>query len=547
MRSAIEALYRGASNGSRYRAVVVATGGGSQALGWLLSVPGASSVILECSVPYSRASSDALLAPLALSSVPQTYGSCSRETSIALARSACFRAMQLAAVEDAQARADEKNSSSDDGNVVDSCALGQEDKKAKANEYWSESNNDDVFVGIGVTGALASKWPKRGDHRCFVTVSDSLARTCVREMTFEKGRRDRLQEDDVCSRVAVRALLAACGHSEAAKSVSLVAPSVADADVDVQVVDGGGMSTEGEDDGWVEKTEEDTQGVELSPMVIRDGASEDSGGVYSAINELFDQALVKMVVCVPRPTPTQSSTSAVTRVVPFINALPMANAVVLPGSFNPVHRGHRELAQRACDLASAHFGKPYSAVFEITTDNADKGQMDRQEAQKRVDQFAPPASNSASNSVNNGNDDGGGGVGVGRGWAVALTQTARFVEKAHLFPNSVFVLGVDTGVRLIDPKYYNNDVLQMQEALLQIRQLGCHIIVAGRKVKLNKGEKEEEGEERFETFESAMKDKLPALLQGMFLSLGEHDFRVDLSSTEIRRQRQLASEVVESG
>ncbi|NCY01354.1 MAG: hypothetical protein EBX36_00165, partial [Planctomycetia bacterium] len=40
------------------KVVVVATGGGTQAISHLLSTPGASGVVLECLVPYARAAVD---------------------------------------------------------------------------------------------------------------------------------------------------------------------------------------------------------------------------------------------------------------------------------------------------------------------------------------------------------------------------------------------------------------------------------------------------------------------------------------------------------
>ena len=40
---------------------------------------------------------------------------------------------------------------------------------------------------------------------------------------------------------------------------------------------------------------------------------------------------------------------------------------------------------------------------------------------------------------------------VGPVW---LTRAATFAEKAALFPGAAFVLGWDTAVRVIDPKYY---------------------------------------------------------------------------------------------
>ena len=51
LRAVVDAIHA-----SPTRAVLVLSGGASQAIGWLLSVPGASNSVLEVSVPYSRLS-----------------------------------------------------------------------------------------------------------------------------------------------------------------------------------------------------------------------------------------------------------------------------------------------------------------------------------------------------------------------------------------------------------------------------------------------------------------------------------------------------------
>ncbi|MQL79522.1 hypothetical protein Taro_011966 [Colocasia esculenta] len=56
IRAIVEAIHA-----SPTRSVVYLAGGASQVLGWLLSVPGASSTVLEAVVPYSRTSMSQLL------------------------------------------------------------------------------------------------------------------------------------------------------------------------------------------------------------------------------------------------------------------------------------------------------------------------------------------------------------------------------------------------------------------------------------------------------------------------------------------------------
>ena len=63
LREAIEGIHA-----SPTKAVIAATGGGAQALAWLLGVPNASNTVLEITVPYARRSPDGALGPHARTS-----------------------------------------------------------------------------------------------------------------------------------------------------------------------------------------------------------------------------------------------------------------------------------------------------------------------------------------------------------------------------------------------------------------------------------------------------------------------------------------------
>ena len=113
-------------------AVIVVTGGGSQAIADLLAVPGASRTVLEAIVPYS----DAALSEF-LGSEPAQAAS--EDTARALAERAAARAREL--------------------------------------------RPEGPSVGIACTAALVTDRPKRGDHRAFVACGDE-----VRSVTLDKGR-----------------------------------------------------------------------------------------------------------------------------------------------------------------------------------------------------------------------------------------------------------------------------------------------------------------------------------------------------------------------
>lgn len=165
--------------------------------------------------------------------------------------------------------------------------------------------------------------------------------------------------------------------------------------------------------------------------------------------------------------------------------------VIYSGAFNPLHHGHLALAQTAADF----LGQPVS--FELPLVNADKAPLSVAEAQRRLAQFS--------------------GIGP-----VLLSRAPLFNQKAQLYPHSWFVIGVDTAVRLVNTRFYNDDPAQMQVAFKEIRRAGCQFLVAGRLQ-----------DDRFLTLADV---SVPAGYQELFTALPEEQFRVDVSSTEIRDQ-----------
>lgn len=60
-----------------------------------------------------------------------------------------------------------------------------------------------------------------------------------------------------------------------------------------------------------------------------------------------------------------------------------------------------------------------------------------------------------------------------------LTQAPLYVEKARLFARSTFVVGYDTAIRLVMPKYYGGRTRMLLQ-LAALRHRGCQFLVAGR-------------------------------------------------------------------
>lgn len=170
---------------------------------------------------------------------------------------------------------------------------------------------------------------------------------------------------------------------------------------------------------------------------------------------------------------------------------------LLSGSFNPLHDGHLELLQVSAKL----LGHP--VAFEISAQNVDKPPIAPETVVDRMAQFA------------------------GR-WPVYATNAPTYLEKARLFPNTVFVIGFDTAVRVLHPRYYQNSVTQRDAALSEIASQGCSFLVAGRQ--------DENG-----VFRDGEQLKVPGTFTALFRPIPAEAFRKDISSTELRATGQRGS------
>ncbi len=283
-------------------------------------------------------------------------------------------------------------------------------------------------VGVAVTGSLRTNRPKRGPHRVCVAVQ-TLDVTEVAEVELEKEARERGDEELVAAALVFDVLTRALGLAEAGHARI---------------------------DEWLRPGE----------RVLRD---------HVAAPESWRELLAGT-----RRVAAAGST----------DGLPAEGGLVFPGSFDPLHEGHRLMARIAEEIAE----RPLD--WEISVRNVDKPFLDYVEIRDRAAQFA--------------------------GQRLWLTHAPTFLQKLAVFPASTFVMGADTYARLGDPRYYGGSTVAADEAVAAIAARARGLIVFGRA---------RDGE-----FVDASHLDVPKPLRDIAYFVSPREFRLDISSTELRHR-----------
>jgi len=167
-------------------------------------------------------------------------------------------------------------------------------------------------------------------------------------------------------------------------------------------------------------------------------------------------------------------------------------ALIFPGAFNPLHDGHREMVRVAEQMTGD------KALLEISTFNVDKPPLDYVDMRLRE-------------------------RGLHAEFPFTFTNAPTFVEKSELFPGATFMVGSDTLERIGQPRYYHGSLELRDKALEALAGNRVRFLVFGRLTD--------------DTFKGLDDLEIPPVLRKMSAGVPESGFRVDISSTGIRKDR----------
>ncbi|CAD8169199.1 unnamed protein product [Paramecium pentaurelia] len=312
----------------------------------------------------------------------------------------------------------------------------------RSHEILSQENNIDKFnttLGIGITAAIRSVNERQGKHHAFISLNYGIKKYTY-YLDLVKYVRTREEEDQFISDILFKLIIR---HSS---------------------------QQQDEEQELVDKIEI----LENATIILKIKESK------------MNQNLIKSL---------QNQTGILNSILINANQYQLnpivQDAIILSGSFNPIHTGHIELAKMAQTL----LGLP-NVYYELSIKNADKQDITIQDVEKRIELMKKYNLN------------------------IILSNKAFFKDKNVFLKNGAFAIGIDTYKRLVDVKYYNNSIQERDLSLFLFLQNNNKIIVAPRYNEIT------------QKLESLNDYEIPKIFEKNVIELKE--FRNDISSTKIR-------------
>lgn len=384
------------------------TGGGISSFSLLFSQAGASSSILECTVPY------ACEATLEYTNSNEIKSWASFDTANRLAYAAFLRCNKL---------------------------------------IKASSDLSNKAVGIGATGNLVSNgnW-KRGEQGIYISCKSDINMVNF-HLNLYKGVnpnpfRTRQEEDDLCGKLIVCVCAYECGLLDNESLVDFMTHN--------------GLDT--------------SDLLEISNDPIHD----------------LLNGKMKHLICRPQEKGTFEFTQDFT----------VGKVVMLPGSFNPLHEGHTNALVQSMKLVTSSVG-----MYELSVKNAAKPTLSYGEIIFRLNNFR------------------------NQSLPILLTIDAPlFIKKAEDYPNTTFVIGIDTLLRLFDPKFG-----EPEKTLCDFKRItanGTRFIVFPRLIS-NASLTLDVSSDAHLTL-NMVKEKIPPELFEFFTEVTDNEF-MDVSSSKLRK------------
>ena len=502
---------------------VYLAGGGSMAVSTLAATPGASSFLLEGRTTYDRHSY------LNACEMPDkdtkgkgfSYGG--QDAADIAARAALKQALKLTSMDD-------------------------------------DLRRMPLTIGIGCASVLVSgEGSSCGKGTVVATAADGLVLTLTIQMKDQE--RSRFEEDLVLSHLVLRSAEELMAYREEEKSNS---NSNSNSNNDIAtdkefITRAGDVITERWELPTTSSAAEDDTDIDSTSTITTDDIDAVVEEAAKRVVDRGEDAVVLLPIYDDVASPATSRVGTKNIPVKFraLSQTVLPNrSLVFPGSFNPVHVGHLALANASIKTLEKH--EPYvhprkhndkPIFFELSLTNADKPSIDPKIVVSRVKKFIELAALASSDDENS---DASSSPSFPQQWGIVLTRAPLFEEKLKVLRSKVlnrlegpgdsprinFVIGTDTMVRILNPKYYRDKAREnMIESLLELKASGAGLIVGGR---LEQSPNDDSSSSSAPRFVSGQKELvgLPDEVASMFTIMEESEFRVDLSSSQIRKEEE---------